>query len=67
MKTLYTVGNNEMSLHVEGSLGTLSFFGILCISAPFHAQGTLPLSTQVLNMLLRWDTTFAWWILGFHR
>ena len=42
-----------MSLHVEGSLGTLSFFGILCISAPFHEQGTLPLSKQVLNMLLR--------------
>ena len=38
-----------MSLHVDGSLGVLSFVGILWLRAPFHDPGTFPLIKQVLN------------------
>ena len=43
------VGRREMSLNVEGSLGMLSFLGILWMRAPFHDPGSFTLIKQVLD------------------
>ncbi len=43
----------DISLHVDGSSGMLSFFGIRWINAPFHESGILLFSKQTLKTVVK--------------